>query len=275
MILTQRQANIIDNYLSEVDKALGASIGENYKKEILAKLKERIYSALRQNERSYINDEELIRILEEQFDTPEVQARKIIHPKDAKKVLILNRDGGIWLGVCSGISLRSKLPVLFIRLLFVMLGIILGIGLFLYIAFYFWLYFRSGIYRGTSVQRGFFIWQIFLTILILMAVFGCSVLILKGIEYIHYNYVSHLSEKSRLLYDAYNYNIMICLCFCWTCLLCGCMGGLPLKNEWDKTFRNLRDAQIALFVFLEFIFIVSLCVWLIVDAVDVIRDIVI
>ncbi|MGC8845026.1 MAG: PspC domain-containing protein, partial [Candidatus Hydrogenedens sp.] len=167
MVITYKQETIINKYLTEVNTSLNSSIDIENRKKILLELKTKIISTLKKNGKNYIHDEELYKILYEEFGEPALQAEKLLHLRNFSQELTLDYENRIWLGVCAGLSARIRIPVLLTRILFSILGLCFGIGFIIYLSFYFYLYFSSGIYSGKKIHWGFLIYQLILTLFLL------------------------------------------------------------------------------------------------------------
>ncbi|MGC9053248.1 MAG: PspC domain-containing protein [Candidatus Hydrogenedens sp.] len=275
MVITYKQETIINKYLTEVNTSLNSSIDIENRKKILLELKTKIISTLKKNGKNYIHDEELYKILYEEFGEPALQAEKLLHLRNFSQELTLDYENRIWLGVCAGLSARIRIPVLLTRILFSILGLCFGIGFIIYLSFYFYLYFSSGIYSGKKIHWGFLIYQLILTLFLLSLVYCIAFYLLQGIELLHSRWVSYYNGNLSNIDKVYTFIFMSFLFYMWTGILSAIMGGLPLRNDWDKTFRNIRDAQIALLVIFESVGIAWVVYHLIVESIAVFRSIMI
>jgi len=275
VVLTQKQENILNKYLSEVNALLNSSFDIENRRKLLLNLRSAIFSTIKKSGKNYLDDNELIRILYEEFGEPELQAEKLRNPRNPSAQLTLDYDNRVWLGVCAGLAIRIHVPVLSVRLLFSILGLCCGIGFLFYLIIYFYLYFSSGVYSGKKVQWSFLIYQLILTTFLLSFVFYSAFFTLKGIEYLHSRWVSHAEGDLIGIDKVYKFIFLSFLFYMWTGILSAIMGGLPLKNDWDKTFRNIRDAQIALLVIFESTGIAFVIYHFIVESISVIRNLMI
>ncbi|MGC8738297.1 MAG: PspC domain-containing protein [Candidatus Hydrogenedens sp.] len=275
MVITYKQETIINKYLTEVNTSLNSSIDIENRKKILLELKTKIISTLKKNGKNYIHDEELYKILYEEFGEPALQAEKLLHLRNFSQELTLDYENRIWLGVCAGLSARIRIPVLLTRILFSILGLCFGIGFIIYLSFYFYLYFSSGIYSGKKIHWGLLIYQLILTLFLLSLVYCIAFYLLQGIELLHSRWVSYYNGNLSNIDKVYTFIFMSFLFYMWTGILSAIMGGLPLRNDWDKTFRNIRDAQIALLVIFESVGIAWVVYHLIVESIAVFRSIMI
>ncbi len=275
MVLTQSQENIIKQYLSEVNTAINSECDLETRKKLLIELRKKILAFIQKKNKNYIRDEELVEILYEEFGEPELQAEKLTHPIDFTIKLTLDFENRIWLGVCSGLAQRIKIPVWLVRFFFSILGLCGGIVFVLYLCIYFSLYLTSKAYRGKNIKWFFLLYQFLLTIFLLMIVYLFAMFILWGLEYIHVKWVSDYGSSLSGVKEAYRFAFLFFLLFTWTGVLSAIMGGLPLRNGWDKTFRNIRDAQIALLVLFESGIMAFVLYHFIVEAVIVLRNLMI
>jgi len=276
VVITKKQESIINKYLTEVNTSLNSSTDIENRQKILLDLRTKIISTLKKTGKNYIHDEELCEILYEEFGEPVIQAEKLLHPREPALKLTLDYENRIWLGVCAGLSARLQVPVLLIRLLFSILGLCLGFGFIVYLSIYFYLYFSSGAYSGKKIHWGFLIYQLILTLFLLGLVYGIAFFLLKGIELLHRGWVSYYYKSSLAnVDDVYSFIFMSFLFYVWTGILSAIMGGLPLRNDWDKTFRNIRDAQIALLVIFESAGIAWVVYHLIIESIAAFRSIMI
>lgn len=276
MVITQKQESIINKYLTEVNTSLNSSTDIENRQKALLELKTKIISTLKKTGKNYIHDEELCRILYEEFGEPETQAEKILYPREPSLKLTLDYENRVWLGVCAGLSARLRIPVFLIRLLFSVLGLCLGFGFIVYLFIYFSLYFTSGVYSGKKIHWVFLIYQLILTLFLLGLVYFIAFFLLKGIELLHSKWVSYYYKSSLSNVDeVYSFIFMSFLFYVWTGILSAIMGGLPLRNDWDKTFRNIRDALIALLVIFESAGIAWVIYHLIIESIAVFRSIMI
>lgn len=275
MVLTQQQENIINKYLSEVNNYLNSVSDIEKRKRLLIELKKKIFSVLQRSGKNYISDEELCHFLYNEFGEPELQAGKLLNPINPSTKLILDVENRVWLGVCAGLAVRTRLPVMVVRFLFALLGLCGGVGFIFYLLLYFFLYFSSGVYKGKKIQWFFFVYQLILTATLLLSIHLITIFLLKGIEYLHIRWTATSGGSSVDISKVYHFVFLSFLFYMWTGILSAIMGGLPLKNDWDKTFRNIRDAQIALLVLFEFAGIVWVIYRFIMDSIVVFRNLMI
>lgn len=275
MVLTHHQEEIIKKYLTEVYSFLNSIPDAEKKKQLLLELKKKIFHVLQKSGKNYFVDEELFKILYDEFGKPEIQAEKLLNQRNPSVEFTLDLENRIWLGVCAGLAVRTKLPVILVRILFALLGLCGGIGFVFYLSLYFFLYFSSGVYRGKKIQWFFLFYQIISTLFLLMFIYFTTFYLLKGIEYSHTRWIS-TSDRSLIGIDKiYYFNFLSFLFFTWTGILSAIMGGLPLKNDWDKTFRNIRDAQIALLVLFESSGVALVIYRFIIDSIVTLRNLMI
>ncbi|GEM_PF-1973526 len=276
MVITKKQESIINKYISEVNTSINSSTDIENRQKILLELRTRIITTLKKTGKNYIHDEELCRILYEEFGEPVTQAEKLLHPREPSLKLTLVYENRVWLGVCAGLSARLRIPVLLIRLLFSILGLCLGFGFVVYLFIYFYLYFTSGVYSGKKIHWGFLIYQLILTLFLLSLIYCIAFFLLRGVEFLHSRWVSYYYKSSLANIDeVYSFIFMSFLFYVWTGILSAIMGGLPLRNDWDKTFRNIRDAQIALLVLFESSGIAWVLYHLIIESIAAFRSIMI
>ncbi len=275
MVLTQQQENIINKYLSEVNNYLNSVSDIEKRKRFLIELKKNIFNSLQKSGKNYISDEELCHFLYDELGEPELQAEKLLNPINPSTKLILNVENRVWLGVCAGLAVRTRFPVMVIRFLFALLGLCGGIGFIFYLSVYFFLYFSSGVYRGKKIRWGFFVYQLVLTLSLLIFIHLATIFLLKGIEYLHTHWIATSNSSLVDIDKVYHLVFLSFLFYMWTGILSAMMGGLPLKNDWDKTFRNIRDAQIALLVLFEFAGVAWVIYRFIIDSIVVFRNLMI
>ncbi|MGC8846893.1 MAG: hypothetical protein ACP5QY_13720, partial [Candidatus Hydrogenedens sp.] len=110
---------------------------------------------------------------------------------------------------------------------------------------------------------------------LLSLVYCIAFYLLQGIELLHSRWVSYYNGNLSNIDKVYTFIFMSFLFYMWTGILSAIMGGLPLRNDWDKTFRNIRDAQIALLVIFESVGIAWVVYHLIVESIAVFRSIMI
>jgi hypothetical protein len=155
---------------------------------------------------------------------------------------------------------------LWIRVGFIVLGLIFGIGLVLYLLLFFWMYRNSeGIEKFLRFSKLRLIINLIITVILFLCILIGFQAIVSGLYYLYVAYVGTLKDIGWLE-QAITLVKMFTFVLCIASVIFSIYSALPMLNGWNETFGNLRSATIALFIFFVFSDLVYIVIRLLVVA---------
>lgn len=248
---------LVESYMGSVKSALHKKIGGisgvdvQRANELLIDKRQKIYEFFKRerNKNFEVNE----KLLENKFGSPERMAENILYELENTGRLCLLPYEGIWLGVCAGIAKKIGVKPFWVRTSFVALGMMLGIGLVLYLFLFFYLYENS--YRIQVILRVNWLkilLGLFGTVVLTLCVFLGFRAIVMGLYYLYIVYVGVMKETEWLEWAKVFAKKLTIAMGCASAVF-SVYASLPVMNGWNETFRNLKNAVMALFVFFIFI----------------------
>ncbi len=257
MSMEKSYSKLVESYMGSVKSALHkkiegiSGIDVQRTNELLIDKRQKIYEFLKREGNKNIEVNE--KLLENKFGSPERMAEYILYELENTERLCLFPYEGVWLGVCAGVAKKIGVKPFWVRASFVLLGIMLGVGLILYLFLFFYLYENS---RRIQVILRVNMLKILLglsgTVVLTLCVFLGFRGIVMGLYYLYVVYVGVMKETDWLEW-AKVLAKKLTIAMGYASAVFSLYASLPLMNGWDETFRNLKNAVMALFVFFIFI----------------------
>ena len=268
---TELVNNYFEEVRSEINKRLVGKGSVDIQKivEILHRKRKYVYDFLTKRKIAHFSNEEVDKkLLEDEFGSPSTVAEYVLYEVENLDRFSLFPPDGVWLGVCSGIARKFGVETLWVRMLFFVSGLLLGIGLVLYLLAFFYLYRNSqGIQRLLKFSWLKLVWNFVWVMIVIVSIFVGFLAILGGLYYLYVVYVGVLKE-TEWLEKARSLAITLTLVLGLVSGVFSVYASLPLLKGWDETFRNLRNAVLALFIFFIFIDLVYILVRMVIIALN-------
>lgn len=246
MNLAERQEQIITAYLREVARLAGDGVSETGRERGLAKLEERIRTAIAKLRKAQLEDAEVHTVLKA-LGTPAVQAALLEAPMPGDVAASLEARR-VWLGVCHWAAGRYEFPVQGLRGVVLLVGLCTGpLSLLGYVIAYGLMRREQPREERAPIDWMLIVWRASVCFLALYALGTGFEYLLRFVEAAYSQGVDRglppISGWSELRYKSgeyYGYTFL-------SAIPLAAFSALPLSRAWSKTLYRFAQALIALY----------------------------
>lgn len=245
MKLTQKQEWLVARYLRAVGDELG-DVPDTTRERAVADVKARVAQGMSLLGTSLHRDEDILGILR-QLGSPKRQAEEFLFGDGGSRILRLDVDNRIWLGVCAGLARSLGVKAGVVRLAAVILGLTGPLALIAYIVLYLEMYLSSPSAQNPPIDR----WRV--------VRYGVGTPAAAVAMYMGIGMIRELVGKAytRIVWVAVpplgawdwlrSYQSLLLLGTLFVCLPTAVLSALPLANGWDLTGKRIVQACLAVY----------------------------